>query len=170
MTDNLSRQKRSRVMSSIKGKDTRPELTIRRILWQVGVRYRVHDNSIPGTPDISNKTMRVEVFIDGCFWHGCPTCYKPPLTNPRFWREKLTANRHRRHLVLQSLAAMGWTTREFWEHDVKRDPSRVAQEIARLIVGPAGETSAHSDATCGGLVHRRVHGRIPRIPPDAGDS
>ena len=62
-------------MSAIRGRNTQPELLVRRLLWARGKRYRIHDASVSGTPDISNKKRRVAVFIDGCFWHGCESCY-----------------------------------------------------------------------------------------------
>src|SRR3989338_10512229 len=81
VADNLSKEKRSKVMASIKGKNTKPELVIRKMLWRKGIRYRTHDKSVFGIPDISIKNKRVAVFIDGCFWHGCNKCYKEPTTN-----------------------------------------------------------------------------------------
>ena len=96
MVDNLSNEKRSKVKSSIRGKDTKPEITIRKLLWKKGIRYRIHNKSIYGTPDISIKTDRIAVFIDGCFWHGCRRCYKEPATNTAFWREKIHNNKKRR--------------------------------------------------------------------------
>ena len=79
MTDNLDRIKRSKIMSSIRGKNTRPELLIRKIIWSSGKRYRIHDKTVYGRPDISNKKRKIAVFIDGCFWHGCKQCYKEPM-------------------------------------------------------------------------------------------
>ena len=68
-------------MSKISSKNTSPELLFRKILWKEGFRYRIHDKSIIGTPDVSNKSKKIAVFVDGCFWHGCPRCYTAPKTN-----------------------------------------------------------------------------------------
>lgn len=71
MADTVSPETRSRMMSKIRSKNTKPEMAVRRTLWKSGLRYRVHDRTLPGTPDISNKRKRLAVFVDGCFWHGC---------------------------------------------------------------------------------------------------
>lgn len=129
--DNLSKSARSRVMASIKGKDTSPEMAVRRLLWAGGKRYRVHNRGVPGIPDISSRRTKVAVFIDGCFWHGCKRCYKEPTSNVGFWRQKLTRNRERRKEVKRELRSRGWKVLEFWEHDVLRDPSAVVAAIVR---------------------------------------
>jgi len=129
VADNLSREKRSRVMSSIRAKDTRPELAIRKLLWNEGIRYRKHDGSVHGRPDISNKSRKVAVFIDGCFWHGCPRCYKEPKSNVSYWREKIIRNKKRRTLVKSNLRKDGWKVFEFWEHHVNNNPEKITMKI-----------------------------------------
>ena len=130
MVDNLTKQKRSRVMSSIRGKNTRPELSIRKILWAKGFRYRIHDKSVYGIPDISNKSRKVAVFIDGCFWHGCKKCYKEPRTNTSFWRNKVKRNRQRRTEVKRKLLGGGWKVLEVWEHQVNEDARKTAKLVS----------------------------------------
>ena len=120
-------------MSSIRGKNTRPEVSIRKLLWQRGKRYRIHDSSVFGTPDISNKSKNVAVFIDGCFWHGCKRCYKEPKSNTKFWRNKLSKNQKRRKLVISRLRKDGVTILQFWEHQVISDPQTVVKRISRLL-------------------------------------
>ena len=117
-------------MSSIRGKNTKPELTIRKYLWLLGKRYRVHNKTIFGTPDISNKSKKVVVFIDGCFWHGCPQCYSEPKSNTEFWRAKISRNKIRRKQVRKSLKKEGWIVMEFWEHAVRKDPVSIAIAIS----------------------------------------
>jgi len=129
MADNLSREKRSKVMASIRGKNTKPEVTIRKLLWKEGVRYRIHDKNIFGTPDISIKKKMLVVFIDGCFWHGCSRCYKEPKTNPDFWRTKILNNKKRRRKVRTHLKKEGWNVLEFWEHEIISDPVSVSKKI-----------------------------------------
>ena len=130
MVDNLTKEKRSRVMSSIRGKNTRPELSIRKILWGKGIRYRIHDKSVYGIPDISNKSRKVAVFIDGCFWHGCKKCYKEPRTNTSFWRNKVKRNRQRRTEVKRKLLGEGWKVLEVWEHQVNEDARKTAKLVS----------------------------------------
>lgn len=131
--DNLPKETRSRIMASIRGKNTRPEVLVRKLIWAQGNRYRVHDRRVPGTPDISNKRYKVAVFIDGCFWHGCATCYKEPRTNVSFWRAKLRANRQRRIKIKRQLKSSGWNVLEFWEHQVLSNPSQVAKKVGRYL-------------------------------------
>ena len=133
MPDKFSKEVRSRIMSSIRGKNTKPELAVRKILWMQGKRYRIHDKSVFGTPDISNKSKRVAVFIDGCFWHGCSRCYKEPKSNTEFWRSKIIRNKNRRKLVRSKLREQGFTMLQFWEHQVLSDPDKVVEGISRHL-------------------------------------
>ena len=131
--DKFSKATRSRIMASIKSKDTKPELLIRKLLWAKGKRYRVHDKSIIGTPDISSKKSKIAVFIDGCFWHGCTSCCDPPSTNMTFWSKKITTNRMRRSFVKNELISRGWQVMEFWEHDVKDKSIAISNRIAASL-------------------------------------
>ena len=133
MPDKFSKEIRSHIMSSIRSKNTKPELKIRKMLWPLGKRYRVHDKSVFGTPDISNKSRKVAVFIDGCFWHGCNRCYTEPKTNTKFWRDKISRNQERRKTVRRKLRKAGWTVLEFWEHSVKKNPALVTAKINSKI-------------------------------------
>ena len=120
-------------MASIKGKDTEPELTIRKILWVKGHRYRIHHKSMFGKPDISFTKNKLAIFIDSCFWHGCSNCYKAPKTNPEFWRNKIEQNKSRRKIVRQTLKKNNWTILEFWEHDIKQDPPSIVEKIEKFL-------------------------------------
>jgi len=120
-------------MSSIRGKNTKPEMIIRKMLWEGGKRYRIHDSSVFGTPDISNKRKNVAVFIDGCFWHGCKRCYKEPKSNTEFWRKKIIRNKKRRKLVKSKLRREGITILQFWEHQVLANPQMVTQKISKHL-------------------------------------
>ena len=129
MVDNLSKENRSKVMSSIKGKHTKPELILRKIIWAYGARYRIHDKTVFGTPDISNKRKKIAVFIDGCFWHGCRTCYKEPTTNILYWGDKIKRNKERRRIVRNYLSSKSWTVIELWEHEIRDDPTKLIGKI-----------------------------------------
>ena len=126
-------------MSRVRSKDTKPELAVRRTLWRRGFRYRIHDSTLPGTPDISNKRQRLVIFVDGCFWHGCPVCYSEPKTNVSFWRDKVNRNRKRREEVRESLKRMGFCVVEFWEHET-HDPDAVVRNLHAVL----GERSTQS--------------------------
>lgn len=132
MADVFPKEVRSRIMSSIRSKDTRPELAVRRILWGRGLRYRVHSRGVLGTPDISNRRRRLVVFVDGCFWHGCPACYAEPKTNVAFWREKVRRNRARREEVRAGLEAQGFRVVEIWEHEAY-DTDTVVERVGEAL-------------------------------------
>ena len=133
MPDKFSREVRSKIMSSIRSKNTKPEVTIRKMVWNEGKRYRIHDGSVFGTPDISNKSKNVAIFIDGCFWHGCKRCYKEPKTNKKFWRNKISRNQKRRKLVRSRLRSQGVTILQFWEHQVISSPHTIANKISMVL-------------------------------------
>jgi len=120
-------------MSRVKSKDTTPELTVRHELWKRGFRYRVHDRSLPGTPDISPKKHRLAVFIDGCFWHACPLHFKYPRSNELFWERKIRRNRERRNEVRNELKDMGFTVLEFFECEMKESFDDVIINIGKVF-------------------------------------
>lgn len=122
----------SRVMSRNRGKNTEPEVALRRALWRAGVRYRCHPADLPGRPDIAHRTNKVAVFVDGCFWHGCPKHFRAPRTRTAFWREKIRRNRETRKRVLDELGA-SWKTFQFYECDLKRDFDGAVRKVAAAI-------------------------------------
>lgn len=131
MTDVLTPEQRKRNMSRIRGKNTSPELKLRKMLCESGIRgYRVH-YKLPGKPDIVFTRKKVVVFVDGCFWHKCPVCFRPPETNAEFWNDKLQKNVERDLKVTKELEDLGWTVLRFWEHEVKKTPEDV---LARILL------------------------------------
>jgi DNA mismatch endonuclease (patch repair protein) len=116
MTDVLTSEQRLLNMSRIKGRDTKPELLIRRGLHARGLRYRLHIRTLPGSPDLVFSRFRTAVFIHGCFWHlhGCPLS-KLPATRPDFWRNKLEENVNRDRNAIKALQAEGWRVLVVWE-------------------------------------------------------
>jgi DNA mismatch endonuclease (patch repair protein) len=125
-------------MQSNRRRDTGPELAIRRAAHQAGLRYRVDfPIRVPGhrsiRPDLVFTRRRVAVFIDGCFWHGCPVHATSPATRARFWADKIAANRERDRRHDDVLAASGWTVVRVWEHE---DPG----EAVKRIVAAASAT------------------------------
>jgi DNA mismatch endonuclease (patch repair protein) len=115
-------------MAKIRGKDTKPELALRKAVHALGARFRVHVRDIPGRPDLANKRAKVAVFVDGCFWHGCPRHYSRPRSRQEFWDAKLAYNRARRIEVKEALS--GWTVIEVWECEVRSDAATPAARIA----------------------------------------
>jgi DNA mismatch endonuclease, patch repair protein len=138
MADQFGAEVRSRIMSRVRGRDTGPERAVRSLVWSRGLRYRTHDSSVPGRPDISHKGKRVAVFLDGCFWHGCPKHYTRPASRQEFWDAKLAANRDRREAVLKDLRAKGWNVVQVWECDIESSPVRVANRVTGALGQVAG--------------------------------
>ncbi len=131
-TDVLNKHQRSYCMSRIRGKDTKPELVLRRALWGAGLRYRTN-HKLFGKPDIVFVRRRVVVFVDGCFWHGCPEHYRPPKTSGEFWQAKVAKNKLRDKEVTRRLQSEGWRVLRFWEHEACRETKRCVTEIMRCV-------------------------------------
>jgi DNA mismatch endonuclease (patch repair protein) len=110
-------EKVSEVMSANKAKNTKPELALRKLLWQEGLRgYRVNYRGVPGRPDVAFTARKVAVFVNGCFWHRCPHCnYSLPKNNTAFWEKKFSANVARDKRKIDELKALGWKTYTVWE-------------------------------------------------------
>ena len=119
--DKLSPQQRHNNMAAIHGKDTKPEMVVRRYLWGHGFRYRLNHPRLPGKPDIVMRKYRTCIFVNGCFWHGHEGCryYTIPKTNTEFWVNKVKRNKERDVKVQHELAAMGWHSITIWECELK---------------------------------------------------
>ena len=121
--DTLSRQQRHDNMAAIKGRDTKPEMIVRKYLWRCGFRYRVNSPRLPGHPDIVLRKYRTCIFVNGCFWHGHEGCryYVVPKTHTDFWIKKVTRNKERDRREQQQLARMGWHCITVWECELKKN-------------------------------------------------
>lgn len=116
-------------LSKVKGTDTKMEVEVRHALWHRGLRYRKNYRKLLGTPDIAFPAQRLVVFLDSCFWHGCPMHYKEPKSNVDFWRNKIKRNRERDKEQTEHYLCQGWTVLRYWEHEVNDDFGRVIDEI-----------------------------------------
>ena len=130
MADNLTKEQRSRIMSRIKGRDTKPELVIKPLMRKLGFLYQP---KMYGRPDFANKRMKIAVFVDGCFWHGCPGHYKAPKQNAAYWKAKVANNRRRDKTVNSKLKGRGWKVVRIWEHDIKRNSTKNLDKILNRI-------------------------------------
>lgn len=119
-------------------KNTQPELLLRRALWQAGLRYRLHVRTPHGRPDVVFPGARVAVFIDGCFWHGCPEHYVRPRSNNAFWAGKLLQNFERDHRQTVALEHDGWTVVRVWEHEVHEQLAVVVEQIRAVLTEGSG--------------------------------
>ena len=121
MTDTMSPKVRSQIMARVKSTDTKPEMTVRRLLHGLGYRYRLHRTDLPGRPDLTFPSRRKVVFVNGCFWHNHENCAKVriPTSNRDYWLAKLERNRARDKLNLTLLEASDWKTAVVWECQLK---------------------------------------------------
>lgn len=148
MADNRSPESRSALMSRIGGKDTAPELVVRRLLHSLGYRFRLHRRDLPGTPDIVFPSRQKVIFVNGCFWHahGC-SIGRPPKSRPEFWLPKLKWNRSKDTRNRRALRDLGWGVMTVWQCQTK---SRDRLE-ARLFsfLGPPGKNPIDNSSTNG---------------------
>ncbi|HUP60653.1 MAG TPA: very short patch repair endonuclease [Thermoanaerobaculia bacterium] len=130
MSDNLTPEQRSYMMSRVRSKHTKPELIVRRALFARGLRFRLHDRALPGRPDLVFPRARVAVFIDGDFWHG----WRFPLWSHKlapYWRSKITRNRQRDVSNFRRLRRLGWHVIRVWEHQIEGSLDAC---LARIVV------------------------------------
>ncbi|MBC3758226.1 very short patch repair endonuclease [Hyunsoonleella sp. SJ7] len=128
-------KKRSKMMSKIRGKNTKPELLFRKALWKKGVRYRVDSKTLPGKPDVSIKKYRLAIFIDGEYWHGYNWNERKPKlkTNRGFWIPKIERNMQRDKEVNRQLEDLGFTVFRFWSKEVTNDLERCINDVLKYL-------------------------------------
>ena len=127
---------RSRMMAAVRGKDTKPEMAVRRHLHAAGLRYALHRKDLPGTPDIVLRKHRAVVLVHGCFWHGHDCrAGRIPSTRTEWWSAKIAANRARDGRTRDRLAELGWRVFEVWECGIK-DAARLDDLVGRIRGGP----------------------------------
>ena len=143
----MTPEQRSRCMAAVKGKDTKPEMIVRRYLFSRGLRYRVNNRKLPGSPDIVLKKYKTVVFIDGCFWHGHEGCkyYRLPKTNVDFWRHKIAMNIARDYANGVYLRLVGWRVIRVWECEIKTKTKReeTLESLYQEIVGTEHKSNAY---------------------------
>lgn len=143
MADIVSTKKRSEMMSGIRGKDTKPELAVRKGLYAKGFRYRLYYKRLPGKPDIVLPKYHVVVFIHGCFWHGHDChLFKWPSSRPEFWKTKISRNKEKDSEVMVELGKLGWRVLTIWECSLKGKDRRPLDEVIEktsdwILKGPA---------------------------------
>ena len=121
MPDKLTPSQRRKCMSSSRGKNTKPEILVRKVLHARGFRFRLHNKKLPGSPDIVLPKYGVAIMVNGCFWHGHKGCRyaTKPKTNIEFWETKIARNRHRDEVTTAHLEALGWTVITVWECELR---------------------------------------------------
>lgn len=133
--DTLTKAERSERMALVRAKDTRPEIQIRRIVYSLGFRYRLHVSALPGKPDLVFSRRRKVIFVHGCFWHRHPRCAlaRLPKSKRAFWIPKLTENRSRDLRTARRLRNRGWKILTLWECQVKKDVGQIEKKIRRFL-------------------------------------
>ncbi|WP_225765477.1 very short patch repair endonuclease [Stenotrophomonas sp. Marseille-Q4652] len=145
----MSAVDRSALMSRIRGKNTAPEVRLRKILWRKGLRYRLHGARLPGRPDLVFPRWRAAVFVHGCFWHrhtGCPL-FRLPKTRTEFWEEKLRLNQQRDSRAVHDLVERGWKVAVAWECAIRSAPEAVGRELVEWIRHGEGNIAIEADGT-----------------------
>ena len=141
-TDTFTPEQRSAVMRRVKGRDTGPELAVRRILRAAGVGYRLGGAGLPGRPDLVMKGRRVALFVHGCFWHGhdCPRGARKPKANADYWLSKIARNQARDAEARTALQGAGWRVVTVWECDLKTEgvADRLVAEVRGQAAAEAG--------------------------------
>ena len=133
----FSPAERARIMASVKAKNTKPEMLVRRLCHAMGYRYRLHRKDLPGAPDLVFPARRKVIFVHGCFWHGhdCRRGARKPKNNADYWRGKISRNRDRDEAAIAALLKVGWTPLVVWECELKAD--NLAQRIQRFLETPS---------------------------------
>ena len=132
MADDRSASQRSETMRRVRSKNTSCEVALRSALHRRVLRYRL-GYDLPGSPDIAFVAARTAVFVDGCFWHGCPEHCRVPTSNRAYWRAKIARNCARDARVDDDLRRTGWRVVRVWEHEIKHNPNNCAARIAAIV-------------------------------------
>ncbi|TVQ97356.1 MAG: DNA mismatch endonuclease Vsr [Deltaproteobacteria bacterium] len=137
MADIVDKKMRSRMMSGIRSRDTKPEVQLRRVLHAAGFRYRLHVRSLPGTPDLVLPKHRAVIEVRGCFWHRHHECRfaTTPATNPEFWQRKFAENVERDARNLEALTASNWRVAVVWECALRLDPDATGALVMAWLRG-----------------------------------
>ena len=131
--DTHTKEQRSYNMSRIRSKDTTPEIAFRQFIWDKGVRgYRLH-KKLRGKPDLYFPKSEVAVFLDGCFWHQCPSCFKKPKTNKKYWNQKIRLNVERDLDTDIFLEKKGVRVLRLWEHEIKNEIGHCYTKLIKLL-------------------------------------
>lgn len=138
MADIVSRSKRKEMMSSVKQRHTKPEITVRKLLHRLGYRFRLHSKKLPGTPDIVLPKYKSVIFVHGCFWHQHKGCRKSrrPTSNVEFWNEKLDKNIERDNRKESELKNAGWKVLTVWDCEIK-DEDLLIEKVKNFLTQSA---------------------------------
>lgn len=131
--DNVTKTKRSQIMSAVKSTETKIEKDFRKILWEKGYRYRKNDKKYFGKPDIVMKKNKLVIFIDSCFWHGCKKHCRIPSSRKKYWIDKIENNKKRDKRVNYYYNKNNWKIIRIWEHDLKNNTEKITRNLSKTI-------------------------------------
>ena len=132
MADTMSKEQRSKTMGAIRAQ-SKLENLFSKSLWKRGLRYRKNVRKLKGTPDIVIQKYKIVIFIDSCFWHGCPLHFKRPKSNQDFWDKKIARNKERDKEIDEYYIEKGWNLKHIWEHEIHADIESTADETMEFI-------------------------------------
>lgn len=138
MADIMSKEQRSKTMSAIRAQ-SKLENTFSKSLWKRGLRYRKNVRKLKGTPDIVIQKYKIVIFVDSCFWHGCPIHFKRPESNQEFWDNKINRNKERDKEIDEYYIKRGWNVKHIWEHEIRTDLEATADQTVEFV----NEIKAH---------------------------
>jgi len=143
MTDVFTRDVRSRIMASVRSRDTAPEMLVRRMVHRLGFRFRLHRRDLPGTPDIVFPRLHKIIFVHGCFWHMHARCTRAelPATNRSFWRTKISRNAERDRKDQRQLRKLGWQVLVVWQCDTK-EITLLERQVRKFLLANSAQSSA----------------------------
>ena len=133
MVDRVSKKVRSRIMSQIHGKNTGPEKIMREYLKNRRFKFSAHHRIAGYRVDFALPRRRVAVFVDGCFWHACPKCFRQPKSNKAYWKKKISQNVKRDRRIDKEIRSSGWKTVHFWEHSLKKRPANCQFKLPKHL-------------------------------------
>lgn len=160
MTDIFSKNKRSQIMSKISSKNTKPEIILRKALFEKGFRYRINYKKLPGSPDIVLPKYKTVIFVHGCFWHAHSDCKDGhlPKTNVEFWRNKINSNVERDKKVTKQLMNLGWNILVVWECEIKKkNMDSLIEKVENIL---SQNISKHTKIL---WVYEEVNGEILKV-------
>jgi len=131
MPDRFTTEIRSKIMSKIRGKNTKPEILLRKSLFNLGYRYGLNHRfkTLNFKPDLVLVSRKTCIFVDGCFWHGCPRCYRTPKSNQGYWIQKINRNKERDQEQNRFLRKNGWKVIRIWEHEINENLEKTLSKV-----------------------------------------
>lgn len=132
MADIMSKEQRSKTMGAIRAQ-SKLENIFSKSLWRRGLRYRKNVRKLKGTPDVVIQKYKIVIFVDSCFWHGCPVHFKRPKSNQEFWDKKIARNRERDREIDEYYIDKGWNVKHIWEHEIRTDLEGTTDETMKFI-------------------------------------